>query len=422
MVEPTEKENPPGAQPDAAHRPAAQPPEGQPAKPPRSRLRRALVNLGLVAGGGLFALLIAEIVLRLLFYFPQPQFLLPDDIVGHRLRPGIRGYYVEEGFSRYTINSHGLRDREYPLAKPPGTFRIAVLGDSYTEALQVELEQTFHERLEHSLEGVEVLSFGVSGYGTAQELLMCKQYARPFHPDLVLLAATPANDVADNSRALSGGYPRPYFELRDGRLVLDDSFRRSRRHLFLKRWGWLYYFATDHSALAERIDRWRRTAMTRARYQRNAAAQHADAPLEPGLARGLYGPPATPELRGAWAVTERLLLELQTAVENDGATLALVLTTTAAQVDPKQRDATRREHPDWDLDYPDTRIASFAREHRIACLALAPALLEFGKKGIPIHGFGGQSRGHWNAEGHRLAAQEIREFLIGGKLVSPNRR
>ena len=60
--------------------------------------------------------------------------------------------------------------------KPPNTFRIAVIGDSFAEALQVDLDHTFWSVMERKLaEGwrgngqrVEVLNFGVSGYGTAR--------------------------------------------------------------------------------------------------------------------------------------------------------------------------------------------------------------------------------------------------------------
>ncbi|MCX8037843.1 MAG: SGNH/GDSL hydrolase family protein [Candidatus Sumerlaeia bacterium] len=373
--------------------------------------RRLFAAIGLAASA-LVALVAAETVCRMVYRFPQPQFLQLDNTVGHRLRPNLRGYYVEEGFSRYMTNSHGLRGREVSLAKPAGVFRIAVLGDSYVEALQVGEEATFCRQLERRLRNVEVLNFGVSGYGTAQEYLTYLHYVRPFRPDLVLLVMCPGNDIADNSRALSGGYPRPYFVLKNGDLALDNSFLESRRHRVLSRWGPLYYFVTDHSALAQAFDRWRRRTAGRLAAAPAANPSPTSATVEAGLAHGMYGPPATDALREAWTVTERLLLELARAVADDGSSFAIMTVTTGSQVDAAARERALREHPEWDLDYADRRLGQFAEAHGIPALILVQPFLEHHRQtGVKLHGFEGVSRGHWNAEGHRLAAELMSRFL-----------
>ncbi len=379
--------------------------------------RRLFATIGLAASA-LLALLASEAVCRIVYRFPQPQFLRLDNIVGHRLRPNLRGYYVEEGFSRYRTNSHGLRGPEVSLAKPAGVFRIAVLGDSYVEALQVEEEATFCRQLESRLRKVEVLNFGVSGFGTAQEYLTYIHYVRPFRPDLVLLVMCPGNDIADNSRALSGGYPRPYFVLEGGGLKLDNSFLESRRHRVLSRWGPLYYFVTDHSALAQAFDRWRRRTAGRLAPSPAANAAPTSAGVEAGLALGMYGPPETAPLREAWAVTERLLLELARAVRDDGSSFVLMTVTTGGQVDAAAREQALQEHPEWDLDYADRRLGQFAEEHGIPALILVQPFLEYHRKtGVKLHGFEDVSRGHWNPEGHRLAAELMSEFLRTRGLV-----
>ena len=115
------------------------------------RLRSVAARLGLVVIGGLFGLLLAEILLRLLgVAYPLPDY--PDPYCGSRLRPGFQGWFTKEGRASATINSAGFRDREHPLAKPPDTIRIAVLGDSFAEAVQVPLELTFWSVLEDELQ------------------------------------------------------------------------------------------------------------------------------------------------------------------------------------------------------------------------------------------------------------------------------
>ena len=65
-----------------------------------------------------------------------------DPVRGVRLRPGKEGWYRKEGLAYLSINSMGYRDLEHPQKKPPRSFRIAVLGDSFTEARQVPRENT----------------------------------------------------------------------------------------------------------------------------------------------------------------------------------------------------------------------------------------------------------------------------------------
>ncbi|HEX2224484.1 MAG TPA: SGNH/GDSL hydrolase family protein, partial [Thermoanaerobaculia bacterium] len=93
-------------------------------------------------------------------------------------------------------NSLGYRDRERSLAKPPGVYRIVVIGDSIAAGYQVErTEDVFPALLEAALReegrgagGIEVLNFGVTGYNTAQEVETLRSRALRFDPDLVILA------------------------------------------------------------------------------------------------------------------------------------------------------------------------------------------------------------------------------------------
>jgi len=282
------------------------------------------------------------------------------------------------------------------------------------------MEQTFVKQLEGRLKAAEVLNFGVSGFGTAQELLAYRHYVRPYRPDLVVLTMCPGNDIADNSKALSRDYPRPYFLLKDGRLEPDNTFRQSRRHQFLRRFGGLYYLMTDHSALAENLDRLRRR-MAQRRTRQAAGEWRATSPTtEAGLAPGIFGPPANEQWGEAWEITERLIADLSKSVRDDGSSLVIMTVTVAAQVDPQLREQSAHERPSVDLDYADRRIQQFAQDTGVPCLALGPGFLKHAKKtGRQLHGFGDVSRGHWNAEGHRMSAELLYQFLVERRLVPP---
>src|SRR5205823_7477464 len=133
---------------------------------PRLRVRVAVVASSLTV-----ALLIFEVFLRAIG-FTYPVFYQPDEARGYALRPGMEGWYRKEGEAFVRINGDGLRDREHSKQKAPGTLRIAVVGDSYAEAFQVEQDKAFWSVMERrlgespALEGRRVadIIFGVSCY------------------------------------------------------------------------------------------------------------------------------------------------------------------------------------------------------------------------------------------------------------------
>lgn len=142
------------------------------------RPRNLKKKLLLVSFGLLFGLFMTEIFLRVVGY-SFPLFYTTDYYCGFALQPGVEGHYQKEGESYVRINSDGLRDREHAKAKPADTVRIAVLGDSLSEAMHLPAELAFWSLLERKLQEcnafpgkqVEVINFGVSGYGTAQEAI-----------------------------------------------------------------------------------------------------------------------------------------------------------------------------------------------------------------------------------------------------------
>jgi len=77
------------------------------------------------------------------------------------------------------IDALGARGpREYETRPPAGTRRIVTFGDSFTFGDEVPVEASFQWQLEHLEPGLEVLNFGVSGYGTDQALLRYRRVGR----------------------------------------------------------------------------------------------------------------------------------------------------------------------------------------------------------------------------------------------------
>ncbi len=96
----------------------------------------------------------------------------------------------------YTINSDTLNERfDYALFKPPHTFRIVTLGDSFTFGMYVNTYENYSERLEDMLNTVapcdsvrkfEVINLGVPGYDMHFETIRYALRGKKYQPDLVI--------------------------------------------------------------------------------------------------------------------------------------------------------------------------------------------------------------------------------------------
>src|SRR5579883_2647859 len=258
-----------------------------------------------------FALpVLAELVLRAARVPFDAQLYGPDCALGWRLRPGASGRVSTETPQWVRINSRGFRDRERTFEKPADTFRIAVLGNSWTEALQVPQEKTYTAVLEQQLNDrkcfagkrVEVLNFGVAGYSTAQELLLLRQKVWNYHPDLILLAIYPARDIANNIRELNNAVTperSPYFVFRGEQLALDDSFRSlpALQPWQIRLQSTEFWF-DDHFRTLEAINTVQRYGKIRVAMA--AARERAEQSGMDNLEYAIYAPPSTPAMQQAW--------------------------------------------------------------------------------------------------------------------------
>jgi hypothetical protein len=376
----------------------------------------------------IFALVLCEAGLWLLG-IEYPDFFEYDPILGSKLRPGIRGYYLKEGGGYVSINSDGLRDREHSLHPPPNTLRIAVLGDSFAEAMQVDQEEAFWAVMARNLRDcgdlhgrqLEVINFGQAGFGTTQELLALRHRVWKYSPEVVLLAFFTGNDVADNSPAFMQFEYNPYFSYQDNKLVLNDRRTRERwsEEQKKKSWGGSFkQWREDHFRIFQLWREGRKALKTWWSQARpNGRVEAAPSGSEPGLTDSIYREPATAVWQEAWRVTEAVLLLMRDEIASKGAKFFVVVLTNGPQVhpDPAVRAEFAKSLGVTDLFYPDHRLAKFGEREGIPVLLLAPAFQEQATRhNIFFHGFrdnlGG---GHWNQDGHRLAGTMLAKWLCG---------
>src|SRR4051812_21485613 len=381
-------------------------------------------NLALAAASVVVAIALGEGALRLVG-FSYPNFWRPDAVTGTALAPGMEGWQRDEGRAYVKVSSQGLRDREHALAKPASVYRIAVLGDSYAEAMQVDLERAFWALLPKKLEAcgfaggkrIEPINFGVSGYGTGNELLTLQTRVWSYEPDMVLLAFFPGNDVRNNSPALETEKNYPFFSYKDGKLLADFAFRddpqfRAKERIALER------RSLQELRLYQLLRRVR--AGNIAQHFHNApvaaAAAAGEKLTEPGLDEQVFLEPVDPKWRAAWEITDRLVAEASEETRQHGARFMLAVLSTPGSVYPDagMRARYAKSLGVSSLFYPEERLQRLGQASGFDVIALAPEMQKRADaQKLYFHGFPNTKPGfgHWNEAGHAAAADLIAQRL-----------
>ena len=128
------------------------------------------------------------------------------EYTSRRLRPNSEFWHTSrDGSWKFTTNSQGFRaSREFDIRKPERTLRIIALGDSHTQGFEVRQDHTFAAVIERVFisRGVkaEVFNTGVSGFGTAEELIYLENEGIKYRPDAIAIGFY-ANDFEDNVKS-----------------------------------------------------------------------------------------------------------------------------------------------------------------------------------------------------------------------------
>jgi hypothetical protein len=354
----------------------------------------------------------AEILLRA-NDISYPEFNQLDAKYGWAPRPGVEGLYAFEGRTHFAINKDGFRDIDHSPEKDPGVFRIAVLGDSFTEGREVPLEQTFWKVLESKMTecvpadstGVEVLGFGVNGYGAAQELMVLRDKVWKYNPDVVVLAFFTGNDVVNNEPELDQHPDRSYYRLENGALAFDDSRQRGADFIRRKSQSDMRHEVYNSLRTVQVLRQGYRTARSAFKYRDTPPIEQLNAGLQPGI----YLEPSGAWVR-AWAVTEALVRQIAVEVEEGGADFWLATLSNPIQVypDANVRQEFAKSLGIDDLLYPDKRLVELGIAVGIPVVTLVvPLRATASELGQGLHGSSKFAGGHWNALGHAAAGKEL---------------
>lgn len=164
---------------------------------------RILPNLALLAASFVVPLLFGECALRaivgppIIWKYPQESYLF-DPELGHRLEPGQVAFTHDKPVH---VNSQGIRDRDYPLARSPGAPRVLALGDSQTFGSGLLLSDTWPKQLEARLRELdpgtpwEILNGGITASDTWQHEHILERLTQAYEVDMVVLGFY-TNDVS----------------------------------------------------------------------------------------------------------------------------------------------------------------------------------------------------------------------------------
>lgn len=396
-------------------------------QPQQFRLAGRLLTVlaGLAAG-----LLLVELLTRLLPPpYPQTEFnpnvlVTCDRTVGWRGLPGQSVEFATEGYAHsVSWNSAGFHDGEHAVEKPPGVYRVMVLGDSFLEALQVNEAESSHQLLEQLLnetappgQPVEVISAGVSGWGPAQELAYFQNEGYRYQPDLLLVFWYSGNDLQDNlpvyRRTSTTGINcyAPYFSRCSGQF--DPAAWAAAPGLAP---------SVTECALA---GKWAAAGLNWL-YHHSRLYQHLEPLLIDPAARWQYSPvtlPWLPEgyqepaLAYSFQLTGDIYAELARLPEQYGgrALFALLPYKMAvySEVDPAFVEVLRAEAPGIDRAEPtlaNTKMAALLTERGLSVFDMQPGFVDYLRQGGPTPFWEGDS--HWNVAGNRLAATLLADQL-----------
>jgi len=95
------------------------------------------------------------------------------------------GKFPLKGFE-WKINNEGWNNKN-DYYEEKNKFRVAVIGDSYIEAFQVNVDEHYPSLVQSSLPELEIYSFGISGAPLSTYYQIAKYVSQKFNPDLFII-------------------------------------------------------------------------------------------------------------------------------------------------------------------------------------------------------------------------------------------
>jgi hypothetical protein len=293
---------------------------------------------------------------------------------GWTLKPDIKELSV---FGKKILNSNskGLRgSAEYQYERAAGKQRMVVLGDSFTFGEEVSDDETYSHDLQSSLPGAEILNLGVQGYGHDQMLMYLKEEGVKYHPDVVVLGFAYL-DIYRNIESFFA-YAKPKFELSPEGLQLTNVPVPTPEHVL-----------SEEAYRPKSLDL---MVILREKLRWSFGKNEVE----------------------AREVSRRLLDQIVATTRSIGATPVFVYLPVYEEIEPLPKSAYLLTASSPAVEDREKYLNDFCQQRDVPCLFLRSRFHEEVQRGANFN-----AAGHWNAQAHNLAAQEIKSFLLQRNLI-----
>jgi lysophospholipase L1-like esterase len=338
----------------------------------------------------------------------------------------------------FVTNQYGLRYSPIELEKSAGEVRILMLGDSFTEGVGIDANDTFGMNLENHYSGksgndVRFINAGLGGQGPLEFWRVFKDVGLKLDPDGLLICIY-ANDLADTPESLSRAdlyrrnrerqgvdrlvhklLPRIYTIVSEAIRIVDREIRKSRSFVETVK------VLADEQGLSEAVvQSWSKTLP-----RELVEASDNDEFNKSLLSVGLFNPDYwvesleinTPRAEQKYQAFTTVMNEITAVAREQGMMIGLVYIPSPLQYDLSRHAGWNpwviggvRVRKEWVEDDTEIqkRLADWAYIKGIPFLDLTPALREEVRRGRKLNY---KLDGHWNAEGHRAAGKAIAEWI-----------
>lgn len=326
----------------------------------------------------------------------------PDDDLVFKLRPENQVIDSQFEFSVSIVtNSLGFRDDEIS-EKPDSTYRILGVGDSFSFANGVEVENTYFKQLEQCLNSetehtIEIINGAVPAYSLIQEINFIKRYSEELETDAVLLGFYVGNDFIDSYELYDENH-HPLIEVRDHQLYSgkeSDKEENIIRHLTRP----VRYYLAERSHFY---------TFSRNRMSELLVRSGLRAPIPPPeFLKHDY----STQMEEAWQYTRQLFLELAEYTDAAGIDLYVVILPTIYQ---GHREAWEQyveinkiDHTLYDLEKAQRILSEFLDQQQINVIDVLPKIKSEGKDELLFY----PVDSHMNDAGHRVVADSLCGYL-----------
>ncbi len=333
-----------------------------------------------------------------------------DSILGWRLIPNKTAYFVSrhEFRTRISINSAGMRDKEYNVSRTEGKKRIIIIGDSFTSSFGVGDNDAFAKVMEEKLlTGTEVLNFGVNGYGPAQELLQLQIKAIKYKPDLVVMVIYVGNDFDDIGGVSDwiDGYIRPKAVINATEKLHFTGIPVPISEKYLKMRQAKTLCSLPRSHFIDFIDK----SIKRKDYSINFM------PSEIRLCKKSF----EDNTGATFRLMEAIIKETNEYCRKKGSKFMVVVAPTIVQVyESRYWNEIRKKYNlndnDYDLMQPNKILADICSKAGIPLTDLTRPLKSAIEAGNDTYYIKNQ---HWNKNGEQVAAETIAKFIKEKRLL-----